>query len=191
MGRSYDASSYTEVKDRLKWYKEDYPDYRVETEVLSWSENHDSVLVKAYLFKNVEEQEKRCPHSSGVAEELRGAGFVNKTSHVENAETSAIGRALANVDYTGSDKRPSKEEMDKVERTKKAQAKDNAQEKTAPKKEKTEKTSKEKSEDEIIDTIASFEDKNELVKWYNNEVPEDKRVEYQEYVIDRLNEIKS
>jgi hypothetical protein len=57
--------------------------------------------------------------ATGYAEEVRGAGNVNRTSHVENCETSAIGRALANCGMAGSDmtKRPSREEMAKVQRT--------------------------------------------------------------------------
>jgi len=56
--------------------------------------------------------------ATGYAEEVRGAGNVNRTSHVENCETSAVGRALANAGYAGSDvnKRPSREEMSKVQR---------------------------------------------------------------------------
>ena len=57
--------------------------------------------------------------ATGWAEEIRGQGNVNRTSHVENCETSAIGRALANAGMAGSDftKRPSREEMAKVERS--------------------------------------------------------------------------
>ena len=57
--------------------------------------------------------------ATGYAEEVRGSGNVNRTSHVENCETSAIGRALANCGMAGSDmsKRPSREEMSKVQRT--------------------------------------------------------------------------
>jgi hypothetical protein len=57
--------------------------------------------------------------ATGYAEEVRGAGNVNRTSHVENCETSAVGRALANAGMAGTDvnKRPSREEMSKVERT--------------------------------------------------------------------------
>jgi hypothetical protein len=56
--------------------------------------------------------------ATGYAEEVRGAGNVNRTSHVENCETSAVGRALANAGMAGTDvnKRPSREEMSKVER---------------------------------------------------------------------------
>lgn len=56
--------------------------------------------------------------ATGHAEEVRGAGNVNKTSHVENCETSSLGRMVEsyspNPDMT---KRPSREEMSKVQRT--------------------------------------------------------------------------
>jgi hypothetical protein len=57
--------------------------------------------------------------ATGYAEEVRGAGNVNRTSHVENCETSAVGRALANAGMAGTDvnKRPSREEMSKVQRS--------------------------------------------------------------------------
>ena len=57
--------------------------------------------------------------ATGYAEEVRGAGNVNRTSHVENCETSAVGRALANAGMAGTDvnKRPSREEMMKVQNT--------------------------------------------------------------------------
>ena len=56
--------------------------------------------------------------ATGWAEEIRGEGHINKTSHLENCETGAVGRALANAGLSGSDftKRPSREEMGKVQR---------------------------------------------------------------------------
>ena len=59
--------------------------------------------------------------ATGHAEEIRGAGNVNRTSHVENCETSSLGRCLASfplANFAGSDvnKRPSREEMAKVQR---------------------------------------------------------------------------
>jgi hypothetical protein len=56
------------------------------------------------------------PTTTGYAEEVRGSSMVNKTSALENCETSAIGRALANYQYQGSRKRASLEEMVKVYR---------------------------------------------------------------------------
>jgi hypothetical protein len=59
--------------------------------------------------------------ATGHAEEVRGQGNVNRTSHVENCETSSLGRCLNNFpqnNFGGSDhtKRPSREEMAKVQR---------------------------------------------------------------------------
>jgi len=58
--------------------------------------------------------------ATGHAEEVRGAGNVNRTSHAENCETSSLGRCLSNFprhNFAGSDvnKRPSREEMMKVQ----------------------------------------------------------------------------
>ena len=53
--------------------------------------------------------------ATGWAEEIRGQGNVNRLSHVENCETSAVGRCVENYapnpDWT---KRPSREEMSKA-----------------------------------------------------------------------------
>lgn len=64
--------------------------------------------------------------ATGHAEEIRNAGNVNKSSHVENCETSSLGRCLAAFpmhNFSGSDysKRPSREEMAKVQRTERTQ----------------------------------------------------------------------
>jgi hypothetical protein len=77
-------------------------------------------VIKAELWIELREggEDYRSLRATGYAEEVRGEGNVNRTSHVENCETSAIGRALANLGYAGSDmtKRPSREEMQKVQR---------------------------------------------------------------------------
>lgn len=54
--------------------------------------------------------------ATGWAEEHATERGVNATSHVENCETSSVGRALANAGWAGSDpdRRPSQEEMRKV-----------------------------------------------------------------------------
>ena len=57
--------------------------------------------------------------ASGHAEEVRGSNHITKTSHLEVAETSAIGRALANwnqISHATLNGRPSREEMSKAQR---------------------------------------------------------------------------
>lgn len=164
MAKKFNPKDYTMVKDRIKWYKEEYPDYRVVTELIAQTSNLDDVVVRAKIFKNADEQKQGLAHATGIAEELREAGFINKTSHVENAETSAVGRALANIDYHGSEKRPSAEEMDKVKRTKKA--KDET--KTA----KEEATTTPDSDDEVAERIDSFETVDDVVSYFNEQVAE-------------------
>jgi hypothetical protein len=117
----FDLSSYEPVAERLdRWLNakiagynastNDYP--RVLTRMVS-EPGADICVIRAELWLG------EMLISTGYAEEVRGAGNVNRTSHVENCETSAIGRALANCGMAGSDmtKRPSREEMSKVQRT--------------------------------------------------------------------------
>ena len=101
------------LSDKLAGYAASTNDYpRVLTRMVS-EPGADICVIRAELWlgENL--------IATGYAEEVRGAGNVNRTSHVENCETSAIGRALANCGMAGSDmsKRPSREEMSKVQRT--------------------------------------------------------------------------
>jgi hypothetical protein len=77
-----------------------------------------SFIVKAEIYLTTDDL---TPSATGYAEEVVGAGFVNKTSALENCETSAIGRAISNsILCLGAPegKRPSRQEMEKVERYK-------------------------------------------------------------------------
>ena len=110
---AFDLTQYEPVAERLdRWLKasEQFAP-RVFTNMESIP-GADVCVIKAELWLG----DTRI--ATGYAEETRGAGNVNRTSHVENCETSAIGRALANAGYAGSDmtKRPSREEMSKVSR---------------------------------------------------------------------------
>jgi hypothetical protein len=68
-------------------------------------------IVKAYLYKTSQDS---IAWATGYAEETVSTRGVNQTSALENCETSAIGRALANAGYAPKGKRPSREEMSKV-----------------------------------------------------------------------------
>ena len=110
---AFDLTQYEPVAERLdRWLKKSE---QFNPRVLTYMESipgADVCVIKAELWLG----DTRI--ATGYAEETRGAGNVNRTSHVENCETSAIGRALANAGYAGSDmtKRPSREEMSKVAR---------------------------------------------------------------------------
>jgi hypothetical protein len=92
-----------------KWWKE-FPDGRISTE-LEVCEAHRYV-VKTYLYRTYLDQ---VAYSTGYAEEKDTDRGVNATSALENCETSAIGRALANAGFATKGKRPSREEMVKVQ----------------------------------------------------------------------------
>ena len=101
----FNLDDYEMVKDRIPLFLEKYPDGRINTEVIS--ETSNAVTMKAYLYKSLEEQASCAPLSTGIAREIEG-GFIDK--YYENCETSAIGRALANINLYNGD-RPSFEEM--------------------------------------------------------------------------------
>ena len=106
----FNLDDYEPVAARLDRWLKDHPNGRVITDLVHYLS--DVAVFKAELWLDGE-----CV-ATGWAEEVRGQGNVNRTSHVENCETGAVGRALANAGYAGSDvsKRPSREEMAKVNR---------------------------------------------------------------------------
>lgn len=106
----FNIEDYEPVSSRLDRWLKDNPSGRVITDLVHYLS--DVAVFRAELWLNGE------IIATGWAEEIRGQGNVNRTSHVENAETSAIGRALSNAGLAGSDpsKRPSREEMAKVQR---------------------------------------------------------------------------
>jgi len=106
----FDLSKYETVEDRLARFWADHPSGRVATSIYFYDDTR--VVFRAEVYFDAEQD--MYPAGVGHAEEIRGATPVNKTSHVENGETSAIGRALANCNYAPKGARPSREEMQKV-----------------------------------------------------------------------------
>jgi len=105
----FNLADYETVEVRLEKFIKDYPDFRISTELEVCEK--DRYIVKAYLFKTAQ---CSSAFSTGLAEEKVTDRGVNQTSALENCETSAIGRALANAGYAAKGKRPSREEMSKV-----------------------------------------------------------------------------
>jgi hypothetical protein len=109
----FNLADYEPVEVRLEKFIKDYPSFRISTELEVVEASR--YIVKAYLFKNAEDG---VAWATGYAEETVTSRGVNQTSALENCETSAIGRALANAGYAPKGKRPSREEMTKVVATK-------------------------------------------------------------------------
>lgn len=107
----FNLANYETVEERLARFWADHPNGRIVTMMAHYDKDH--VVFRAEAYFDLKDTEYR---ASGYAEEVRGASPVNKTSHVENCETSAIGRCLANCGYAPKGARPSREEMEKASR---------------------------------------------------------------------------
>ena len=105
----FNLADYETVEVRLEKFIKDYADFRISTELEVVEK--DRYIVKAYLYKTAADS---VAWATGYAEEKITDRGVNATSALENCETSAIGRALANAGYATKGKRPSREEMSKV-----------------------------------------------------------------------------
>jgi len=106
---AFNLEDYETVESRLeKWWK-DYPDGRLSTKIEQATDTR--YIVSAQLFKTEADAQA---FSTGLASESVSDRGVNSTSALENCETSAIGRALANAGYAAKGKRASREEMTKV-----------------------------------------------------------------------------
>ena len=104
-------ADYETVDERIQRFYRDNAGGRIETQ---WRD-HDGEHGKTRWIVRAEVYKADSEHPSGVghAFEIDGTGMANKTSALENAETSAVGRALAQAGYSGS-RRTTREEMAKV-----------------------------------------------------------------------------
>lgn len=107
---SFNLDDYEPVASRINRFYDAHPDGRIITELVHYLA--DVAVFKAEIWI------ADLLVATGWEEEVRGSSPVNRTSHLANAETGAVGRALANYNLAGSDpsKRPSREEMSKVQR---------------------------------------------------------------------------
>jgi len=114
----FNLDDYETVEERLIKYWKDHPDGQIHTKVIECSASR--FIVEASIYRT--EADAR-PWTTGLAEETVQGRGVNATSALENCETSAIGRALANAGYATKGKRASREEMSKVAESAKVKAK--------------------------------------------------------------------
>ena len=89
------GKDYVEVNERLKYFRNNYPGFSLTSEVIE--KTPDSILILTTI-----RNDSGVAVSTGLAEEIKGSTFINKTSYVENCETSAIGRSISAAGMAGS-----------------------------------------------------------------------------------------
>ena len=107
----FNLADYETVDERLDKFWKLNPEGRISTELEVYEDNR--FIVKAYIYRNLTDS---VAFATGYAEEKVTDRGVNSNFALPNCETSSIGRALANGGFAAKGKRPSAQEMDKVNR---------------------------------------------------------------------------
>jgi hypothetical protein len=90
MSRENALKDYVTVNERIMKFYELHPDGRIIPELISWE--NGVIVIKTSVYRNALDH---IPAAVGHAYEKEGSSFINKTSALENCETSSVGRALA------------------------------------------------------------------------------------------------
>ena len=106
---AFNINDYETVEVRLARFISDFPDFRIDTQLIEASDNR--FIVRSALYRTFLDA---VPFATGLAFEMVSDRGVNSTSALENAETSSLGRSLAQAGYAAKGKRPSQTEMAKV-----------------------------------------------------------------------------
>lgn len=85
------GNSYSQVAERIKAFRKLYPEGFICTDLIS---NENGICIIKATVGFVDEKGEKRILGTGIAYEKEGSSFINKTSYIENCETSAAGRAL-------------------------------------------------------------------------------------------------
>ena len=110
---AYNLTSYETVDTRIHKFYEKYPEGRILTEIESIDWERGWVLFKAIGYRTAADER---PSAIGYAIGTQKDRGVDANFWIENAETSCIGRMLANLGLSAKGMRPSQEEMERVAR---------------------------------------------------------------------------
>ena len=84
------GKQYVQVNERIKYFREHYKGWSLTSEFVELTENR-------CVIRGVVRNEEGREIADGVGEETKGSTYINKTSFIENCQTSAWGRALGNL----------------------------------------------------------------------------------------------
>ena len=107
----FNLSEYETVDSRIHQFYGEFKDGRIVTEMELIDMEKGHCIFKAYIYKD---SVRTMPDSTGYADGFRKDRGVDAQFWINNAETSSIGRALANLGLSAKGKRPSAEEMAQV-----------------------------------------------------------------------------
>lgn len=105
------GKKYVLVSDRILYFNETYPNGSITTELIS-DPNADMVVMKATAIPDITKPERKF---TGYSQATWGEGFINKTSALENCETSCVGRCLSMMGIGVIDSIASVDEIKKAE----------------------------------------------------------------------------
>lgn len=110
----FNPEDYIDVQERIHKFWMENPEGRIFTELISPPADFERVAVRASVYLH---RDHSYPAATGMANEWKGGGMAQAAAWLETCETSAIGRAFANMGYAvKNSNRPSKQEMEKVQR---------------------------------------------------------------------------
>jgi hypothetical protein len=104
---------YITVAERIEKFYSKYPEGRICTQIMEHDAERGFILMRAEVYRNADDAQ---PAATGHAFEVRSEGYVNKTSYIENAETSSVGRALALCGFEVRRGIASREDMERTTR---------------------------------------------------------------------------